>query len=115
MQSSVASVVTVAVWVTAPVRPDTNVVVAWVLVAAVWEVCLVTSLFVAATTDYGPVVVRLWQGKPVRFGDVVVVLAGIAVATAITAVVWSALPPTRPPTATTATQLDRLPAPPDRR
>lgn len=82
----VASTVTLIVWETAPERPPTQVVLAWVLVAVVWEVCLVVSLFVAAATDHGPVVLHLGR-HGVHIGDILVVLAGMAVAVALTALV----------------------------
>ena len=66
----------------------------WVLVAVVWQLCLVVSIFVAAATDYGPVVVHLGR-KGVHLGDIVVVLVGIAIAATLTAVVAHAYPMSR--------------------
>lgn len=60
----------------------------WVLCAAVWQIAMVASLFVATTTDSGPVVARLWEGKPVHLGDVLVVFAGMAFATGVTGGMW---------------------------
>lgn len=88
---AVASTVTAVLWATAPERPPTQVVLAWVLVAAVWELCLVVSLFVAAATDYGPVVADLGRHR-VHLGDIVVVLGGVAVAAGLTALVAHARP-----------------------
>ncbi len=87
----IASTVTVVLWVTAPERPPTGVVLAWVLVAVVWQLCLVVSLFVAAATDYGPVVVHLGRHE-VHLGDIVVVLVGVAIAATLTAIVAHAYP-----------------------
>jgi hypothetical protein len=82
----VAAVVTFVLAATAPERPPTRTVVAWVTVAVVWEVCLAVSLFVAAATDHGPVVARVGRHQ-VHLGDIVVVLGGVAVAGLLTAVV----------------------------
>jgi hypothetical protein len=84
---AIATTVTVAVWVTAPDHPPSRVVVAWVLCAAVWQVATVVSIFVAATTDWGPVVVRLLQ-KPVRLGDALALFVGVSVASLVTVAVW---------------------------
>ena len=100
---AVAATVTGLVWVTSPSPPATPVVVRWVLVAAVWQVTMVAAVFLAASTDWGPVVMRLWQQKPVHLGDVLAVLAGVAVAATVTAVVWASSPshPTAQGAATT--------------
>ena len=80
-----ATLVTGVLWATAPAHPARRVVVRWLLCAALWQTTMVASLFIAATTDGGPVVMRLWQGKPVHLGDVVAVLGGIAFAGVVTA------------------------------
>ena len=85
---AIATTVTVAVWVTAPEHPPSRVVVAWALCAAVWQVTMVVSIFVAATTDWGPVVMRLLQ-KPVRLGDALALLVGVSVASLVTVAVWA--------------------------
>lgn len=82
----VASAITVGLWLTAPERPPTQVVLAWVLVAVVWQLCLVVSLFVAAATDYGPVVAHLGRHE-VHLGDIAVVVVGVTIAATLTAVV----------------------------
>lgn len=91
----IATTVTVVLWVTAPERPPTQVVVAWVMVAIVWELCLVVSLFVAATTDIGPVVANLGRHQ-LHLGDLLVVLGGVAVAVLVTAVVAQSKPTPEP-------------------
>lgn len=85
---AIATTVTVVVWVTAPKHPPTRVVLAWVLCAAVWQIAMVASIFVVASTDWGPVVVRLGQNKPVPLGDVLVLLVGVSVAALVTVAVW---------------------------
>ena len=62
------------VWATSPSQPATPVVVRWVLVAAVWQMTMVAAIFLAASTDWGPVVMRLWQEKPVHLGALLTVL-----------------------------------------
>jgi hypothetical protein len=102
---AVATTVTCVVWISSPTRPATSAVVRWVLCAAVWQVTIVAALFVAASTDWGPVVVWLWHGKPVHLGDILAVLAGLTVAAAVTGVVWAAQA-ARPPTPVAPTATD---------
>lgn len=94
---AVAMIVTGVVWATSPSRPPTRVVVAWVLCAAVWQVTVMAALFVAASTEWGPVVVRTWHHKPVHLGDILAVLLAVAVASTVTLVVWASSRP-RPAT-----------------
>ena len=86
---AVAALVSGVVWATSPTRPATPLLMRWLLCAAVWQVSLVVSLFLAAMTDWGPVVMTLWQDKPVHLGDLLVVLAGLTVASVVTDVIWA--------------------------
>jgi hypothetical protein len=85
---AVAMSVTAVAYLTAPDRPPTSVVLAWVLCAIVWEIAIVGALFIAASTDWGPIVFRIWQQKAVHLGDVLVVVVAIGFATAFSVAVW---------------------------
>ena len=86
---AVAATVTGLLWATSPSHPATPVVVRWVLVAAVWQITMVAAIFLAASTDWGPVVMRLWQQKPMHLGALFTVLVGVAFATMVTGLVWA--------------------------
>lgn len=95
---AVASTVTAVALLTSPAPPATAVVVRWVLCAAVWILALVASLYVAAATEWGPVVVRLSRYHGVHLGDIVAVLLSVAFASTVTAVALLTSPaqPTTP-------------------
>jgi hypothetical protein len=94
-----ASTVTAVALLTSPARPTMAVVLRWVLSAAVWMTALVASLYVAAATEWGPVVVRLSRYHGVHLGDIAAVLVGVAIASTVTAVALLTSPARRTPDA----------------
>ena len=85
---AIATSVTIVAWLTAPVRPPTSVVMAWVLCAIVWQIAIVAALLLAASTDWGPIVFRIWEQKAVHLGDVIAVVAAVGFAAAFSVAVW---------------------------
>ena len=94
-----ASTVTAVALLTSPTRPAPAVVLRWVVSAAVWMIALVASLYVAAATEWGPVVVRLSPYHGVHLGDIAAVLVGAAIASTVTAAALLTSPARRTPDA----------------
>lgn len=64
----------------------------WLLGAAVWLLAIVGALVVAAKTKLGPTLVTLSSRHGVHLGDVLAVVLGVGVATAVTVVLWVTAP-----------------------